>query len=246
MEHKNWFSTLEHGFHDVIAKDFHINAKKFLDAALEFTTILEDQTNVVFIPVKARFRTNVMQMVDVYKELAETLKDEAGTLTLNDLVQYDIAMGRASTEVVGMCRGIMWFTRSLQFMLHAFDRSLGDSDEDLCISFKAAYKETLYLHHDAMVQPLFNAAMLFCPSRDIFYTQLMHGDTFEAMAKDARVYFGHLRTVKERLVQYCVLQAWDVRYGQKTLEDMKKCYLSNKRKATASESEKSKSKQQKT
>jgi len=221
----NWFSSVKTNFSGVVCpKDKHIECDVFLKAARCFTEILNDQKHVVFIPVKNRFGNNVLQIERVYDELRGILGP--GTrITLKDLVDYEEAIDNASFDQECATRGVLWFTRACQFLLHAFDCALADEEMLLSDAFKDAYANTLLLHHDQRVKPLFDAAMMFCPEREIFFRQMCRKDTMETTLSEARKYFDVMRGVKERLVQFCVHRGWDVRYGNYSLEDMKKCYL---------------------
>lgn len=230
----NWFDEVEYTFEGVIRADGHIDCDKFLKAAKDFTTILNDQTHLVFLPVKKRFGNNVRQMKDVYDELRVDVGPEI-KITLHDLLTYEIATGGADLEKESALRGIVWFTRACQFLLHAFERSLGNEDEPLANSFRDAYSQTLTLHHDKMVKPLFDAAMLFCPDRQTFYSQMCRDDTMEKTLKSARAYFKVLNGVKERLVQFCVFHDFNVCYGNLSPEDMKKRYLNKRKRLCRSE-----------
>lgn len=236
---RNWFDAVEHGFGCCVQTNKHINAAKFLDAAQCFTTILNDQKHLVFLPIKQRFGNNVKQMRGTYDELHELMPDQ--DLTLHDLITFEKAAGRSDVETECASRGVMWFTRATQFLVHAFDCSLANETEPLKESFRSAYEHTLGIHHSTMVKPLFEAAMTFCPDRETFYKQLCRDDPMALTLTQAKIYFNVLRGVKERLVQFCCAHGFDVRYGNKTEEDMKKCYLSKKRIVSRDEGQSEKS-----
>jgi len=44
--------------------------------------------------------------------------------------------------------------------------------EELSVSFRAAYSNTLRPHHSFLVKPIFSAAMSACPYRKDFYAKL--------------------------------------------------------------------------
>jgi Glycolipid transfer protein (GLTP) len=244
MSLKNWFASRTHTFKGTTRPDGHIKCDLFLKAAKEFTTILNDQTHLVFIPIKSRFGNNVRQMQTVYDDLMEN-NNSITDVTLHDLISYEKALGCSDINNDCATRGVVWFTRACQFLCNAFDRSLENEDEPLSNSFRESYAYTLNIHHDGLVKPLFDAAMKFCPDRAIFYKQLCRSDSMETTLNDARIYFKDMKIVHDRLVQYCVYQNWDVRYGKMSFDDMKKCYLKVKKEPVTTSTNMQKNKKQK-
>lgn len=51
-------------------------------------------------------------------------------------------------------------------------QNLQKPTDELSVSFRAAYADTLKPHHSFVVKPLFSAAMSACPYRKDFYAKL--------------------------------------------------------------------------
>jgi len=167
--------------------------------------MLDTQTNLVFVPVRSRFTNNVNQIKDYYSKHRDCT-------TLDRLIQREIDEGKSNVAKISASRGVMWFTRAVQFLVEAFDNSLSKEDEELTVSFQHAYDASLGKHHDYIVGNLFAAALQMCPYREKFYRQLAGDDTIEQTMKDARIYFDNMRRVKHRLVEFCRWQRWDVSF----------------------------------
>lgn len=62
--------------------------------------------------------------------------------------------------------------RALDFTAQALRRNLDNSSEELSVSFRSAYGETLKQFHSFLVKPIFSAAMSATPYRKDFYSKL--------------------------------------------------------------------------
>ena len=68
--------------------------------------------------------------------------------------------------------GVLWLVRALDFTAQALRRNLTNSDEELSVSFRDAYGNTLKQFHNFLVKPIFSAAMSATPYRKDFYAKL--------------------------------------------------------------------------
>jgi hypothetical protein len=59
----------------------------------------------------------------------------------------------------------------LEFTCIALTKNVA-SEEELSVSFRAAYGDTLKPHHGMLIRPVFSAAMSACPYRKDFYAKL--------------------------------------------------------------------------
>jgi len=72
---------------------------------------------------------------------------------------------------------ILWtstdtYYSGLDFTAQALRHNLMHPGEELSVSFRAAYSNTLRPHHSFLVKPIFSAAMSACPYRKDFYAKL--------------------------------------------------------------------------
>lgn len=70
--------------------------------------------------------------------------------------------------------GLLWLVRGLDFTAQALRQNVGNKDEELAASFRAAYKNTLAPYHSFMVKPVFSAAMSATPYRKAFYEKMVN------------------------------------------------------------------------
>ncbi|KAA8571218.1 hypothetical protein EYC84_000554 [Monilinia fructicola] len=86
--------------------------------------------------------------------------------------------------------GLVWLVRGLDFTCIALSQNLATSTDELSVSFRNAYGETLKPHHSFMVKPIFSAAMSACPYRKDFYVKL--GDDNSKVEAALRVWLSAL------------------------------------------------------
>lgn len=60
----------------------------------------------------------------------------------------------------------------LDFTAQALRQNISSSTEELSVSFRAAYGNTLKPHHSFLIKPIFSAAMSATPYRKDFYAKL--------------------------------------------------------------------------
>ncbi|PQE28743.1 glycolipid transfer het-c2 protein [Rutstroemia sp. NJR-2017a WRK4] len=91
----------------------------------------------------------------------------AESQTLQELVINEIKSKKhTATE------GLVWLVRGLDFTAQALSQNLSTPGDELSVSFRSAYADTLKPHHSFVVKPLFSAAMSACPYRKDFYEKL--------------------------------------------------------------------------
>jgi Glycolipid transfer protein (GLTP) len=66
----------------------------------------------------------------------------------------------------------MFPNSGLDFTAQALRKNTTNSTEELSVSFRDAYGDTLKPHHNFMVKPIFSAAMSATPYRKDFYGKL--------------------------------------------------------------------------
>ena len=67
---------------------------------------------------------------------------------------------------------ILLLHRGLDFTSQAIRHNISNPSEELSVSFRHAYGNTLKPHHSFIVKPIFNAAMSATPYRKDFYAKL--------------------------------------------------------------------------
>ena len=82
---------------------------------------------------------------------------------------------------------------ALDFTCIALSQNLATPADELSVSFRAAYGETLKPHHSFMVKPIFSAAMSACPYRKDFYVKL--GDDNSKVEGALRVWLSSLESL---------------------------------------------------
>ena len=60
----------------------------------------------------------------------------------------------------------------LDFTAQAFRHNISNASDELSVSFRAAYTNTLKPHHSLFVKPIFSAAMSATPYKKDFYAKL--------------------------------------------------------------------------
>ncbi|RKO96308.1 hypothetical protein CXG81DRAFT_10182 [Caulochytrium protostelioides] len=137
-----------------------IPTDEFLQATEDLIRIF-DTMGAAFVVVKNDMHGNVVKI------RTRRQQDPAGTVTLQALVKSEKAAGaNTATE------GLLWLKRALQFVTLGLRLNLANPKEELSVSFKTAYGQTLSKFHGIMVRPIFSLAMKSCPYRATFYEQL--------------------------------------------------------------------------
>jgi hypothetical protein len=91
-----------------------------------------------------------------------------------------------------------WQTDSaLDFTAQALRQNLTNSSEEVSVSFRAAYGNTLSKHHSFMIKPIFSAAMSATPYRKDFYAKL--GDDKPRVEKELNAWLSSLEDIVKNL-----------------------------------------------
>jgi hypothetical protein len=83
--------------------------------------------------------------------------------------------------------------RGLEFTAIALTQNLATDSEELSVSFRNAYGDTLKPHHSFLVKPVFSAAMSACPYRKDFYIKL--GEDPEKVTAELKVWLAALEQI---------------------------------------------------
>ncbi|POS87487.1 glycolipid transfer protein, partial [Erysiphe pulchra] len=156
--------TFKRSFADVPVdegKDNSISTTEFLEAAESMTVLFDTLGSVAFQPVKKDILGNIKKIRD--RQLAAPLD----SLSLQELVINELKTKKHTAS-----EGLLWLTRGLDFTAAALAQNIAHPNEELSVSFRGAYAETLKPHHSFMVKPIFSAAMSACPYRKDFYNKL--------------------------------------------------------------------------
>ena len=87
--------------------------------------------------------------------------------TLQSLVKAELASKKhTATE------GLLWLSRGLDFTAQGLRHNVNNPSEELSVSFREAYGNTLKPHHSFLIKPVFSAAMSATPYRKDFYGKL--------------------------------------------------------------------------
>lgn len=121
------------------------------------------------------------------RQLAAPMESE----TLQDLVRNELKSKKhTATE------GLLWLTRGLDFTAQGLRQNLTNASEELSVSFRSAYSNTLKPHHSFIVKPIFSAAMSATPYRKDFYAKLGDdpqrvnrelGENLEGLEKNVKI-----------------------------------------------------------
>lgn len=93
----------------------------------------------------------------------------------------------------------------LHFTAKALRQNIQNPSEELSVSFRSAYSDTLKPHHSFVVKPIFSAAMSATPYRRDFYKRLGEDEKkvdeqlrewLEALEKNVAVLNDYLKGVK--------------------------------------------------
>ncbi|KAL1305485.1 hypothetical protein AAFC00_002360 [Neodothiora populina] len=159
-----FFDTAGKSFSDVpvdASKDNAIDTTQFLEAAESLTKLFDVLGSAAFKPVKSDMTGNIAKI--------RTRQTEAPTEseTLQDLVRNEL-----KTKKHTATEGLVWLVRGLDFTAQALRRNVSSTDEELSVSFRDAYGNTLKPHHSMFIKPIFSAAMSATPYRKDFYAKL--------------------------------------------------------------------------
>nr|AST36439.1 putative glycolipid transfer protein HET-C2 [Aureobasidium melanogenum] len=177
-----FFDTLKRSFTDVPVESGKIATTQFLEACESLTTLFDVLGSTAFKPVKSDMTGNIKKIRD--RQLAAPVDSE----TLQDLVRNELATKKhTATE------GLVWLNRALDFTAQALRQNLTNSGEEVSVSFRSAYGNTLSKHHSFMIKPIFSAAMSATPYRKDFYAKL--GDDQARVEKELGVWLSSLENI---------------------------------------------------
>ncbi|TVY13491.1 Pleckstrin homology domain-containing family A member 8-like protein [Lachnellula arida] len=180
-----FLDTLKKSFTDVPVdkeKDNAISTTEFLEAAESLTTLFDVLGSVAFTPVKSDMLGNVKKIRD--RQLAAPLE----SATLQDLVINELKTKKHSAT-----EGLVWLVRGLDFTSIALSQNIAVATEELSVSFRNAYGNTLKPFHGFLIKPVFSAAMSACPYRKDFYAKL--GVDQEKVLSELRVWLASLEKI---------------------------------------------------
>ncbi|KAK5726199.1 hypothetical protein LTR17_012914 [Elasticomyces elasticus] len=145
-----------------LSKDSAISTTEFLEAAEALTGLLDVLGSTAFMPVKKDIIGNIKKIRD--RQLEAPVESE----TLQDLVRNELKTKKHTAS-----EGLLWLTRGLDFIARALRRNLTlQPNEELSVSFRDSYGQTLKQYHSFIIKPIFSAAMSACPYRKDFYAKL--------------------------------------------------------------------------
>ncbi|PQE22462.1 glycolipid transfer het-c2 protein [Rutstroemia sp. NJR-2017a BVV2] len=161
---KTFIDTINRSFVDVPVQKENDNAiptTEFLEASESLTTLFDVLGSAAFKPVKSDMIGNITKLRE--RQAAAPTESQ----TLQELVINEIKSKKhTATE------GLVWLVRGLDFTAQALSKNLSTPSDELSVSFRSAYADTLKPHHSFVVKPLFSAAMSACPYRKDFYEKL--------------------------------------------------------------------------
>ncbi|KAI9705321.1 MAG: hypothetical protein M1820_005151 [Bogoriella megaspora] len=161
-----FLDTLTRSFKDVPVdnvNDNAIGATEFLEASDSLTTLFDILGSVAFKPVQSDMQGNIKKVRELQSAAPADKKS-----TIQSLVLYEIKDAKAHKAT----EGLTWLVRGLDFTAQALRKNISNATEELSVSFRAAYADTLKKHHSILVKPIFSAAMSATPYRKDFYAKL--------------------------------------------------------------------------
>ncbi|KAI5203389.1 putative glycolipid transfer protein HET-C2 [Aureobasidium subglaciale] len=191
-----FFDTLKRSFSDVPVESGKIATSQFLEAAEGLTTLFawtwtsltrpDVLGSAAFKPVKSDMVGNIKKIRE--RQLAAPIESE----NLQDLVRNEL-----KTKKHTATEGLVWLNRALDFTAQALRQNLTNSNEEVSVSFRAAYGNTLSKHHSFLIKPVFSAAMSATPYRKDFYAKL--GDDQARVEKELGTWLTGLENIVKNL-----------------------------------------------
>ncbi|MCJ1287900.1 hypothetical protein MMC26_007252 [Xylographa opegraphella] len=202
MAAPTFFEALKKSFTDVpidTSKDNAITTTDFLEATESLCGLFDIMGSVAFTPVKNDMLGNVKKLRD--RQLASPAESSIlQSLVVNELktkkhtaaegllwlTRQRIAMADSSSPNQGSPldetvprtmyqQEVEYLTvpfSGLDFTAQGLRHNLSNPSEELSVSFRHAYGNTLKPHHSFMIKPIFAAAMSATPYRKDFYAKL--------------------------------------------------------------------------
>ncbi|KEQ98207.1 hypothetical protein AUEXF2481DRAFT_2178 [Aureobasidium subglaciale EXF-2481] len=181
-----FFDTLKRSFSDVPVESGKIATSEFLEAAESLTTLFDVLGSAAFKPIKSDMVGNIKKIRE--RQLAAPIESE----NLQDLVRNEL-----KTKKHTATEGLVWLNRALDFTAQALRQNLTNNNEEVSVSFRAAYGNTLSKHHSFLIKPVFSAAMSATPYRKDFYAKL--GDDQARVEKELGTWLTGLEQIVKNL-----------------------------------------------
>ena len=100
------------------------------------------------------------------------LRDRQAAAPADSQTLQSLVVNELKTKKHVATEGLLWLTRGLDFTAQALRHNTLNASDELSVSFRAAYQDTLKPHHSFVVKPIFSAAMSATPYRKDFYGKL--------------------------------------------------------------------------
>ena len=100
------------------------------------------------------------------------LRDRQAAAPSESSTLQSLVVNELKTKKHTATEGLLWLTRGLDFTAQALRHNTINASDELSVSFRAAYADTLKPHHSFVVKPIFSAAMSATPYRKDFYAKL--------------------------------------------------------------------------
>ncbi|KAK3624097.1 hypothetical protein LTR56_021220 [Elasticomyces elasticus] len=166
-----------------LSKDSAISTTEFLEASEALTGLLDVLGSTAFMPVKKDIIGNIKVQripedgsnacVDEPCVMLQKIRDRQLEAPVESETLQDLVRSELKTKKHTASEGLLWLTRGLDFIARALRRNLTlQPNEELSVSFRDSYGQTLKQYHSFIIKPIFSAAMSACPYRKDFYAKL--------------------------------------------------------------------------
>ncbi|MCJ1291105.1 hypothetical protein MMC34_002648 [Xylographa carneopallida] len=183
MATPTFFQALKKSFTDVpidTSKDNAILTTDFLEATESLCGLFDVMGSVAFTPVKNDMLGNVKvhlslspSFLSILTSLpVQKLRDRQLASPTESSILQSLVINELKTKKHTAAEGLLWLTRGLDFTAQGLRHNLSNPSEELSVSFRHAYGNTLKPHHSFLIKPIFAAAMSATPYRKDFYAKL--------------------------------------------------------------------------
>lgn len=160
---------------------------EFLDACTSLTVVFDALGSAALDKiVKVDIQNNVAKLRERF--LAKPL--ESATI-------QDLCLGEIKDKAFKATEGFVWLIRTLNFTLKALKRNVEDHTEELSVSFKNAYSDSLSNTHNFIMRGVAMGAWSLVPYRADFYKKL--GNDQDKVKTDLIAYLAALEKFVEIL-----------------------------------------------
>ncbi|THW90292.1 putative glycolipid transfer protein HET-C2 [Aureobasidium pullulans] len=191
-----FFDTLKRSFTDVPVESGKIATSQFLEAAESLTTLFDVLGSTAFKPVKSDMTGNI-KVLHAALPIAIKIRDRQLAAPVDSENLQDLVRNELATKKHVATEGLVWLNRALDFTAQALRQNLSNSGEEVSVSFRAAYGNTLSKHHSFLIKPVFSAAMSATPYRKDFYAKL--GDDQARVEKELGAWLTSLENIVKTL-----------------------------------------------